>query len=85
MTTRAFRRHGEHYVSSRRRDDHRGAGHDRLHGTRHRDDYRLAPIVATDGPCDVARPSDTFHITALRGLVQELLPPHRTAGRCRER
>jgi len=50
------------------------AGHDRLHGTRHPDDYRLPLIITTDGPCDVALPSGAFHLTALRGLVQGLLP-----------
>ena len=50
------------------------AGHDRLHGTRHPDDYRLPLIVTTDGPCDVALPSGAFHLTTLRGLVQGLLP-----------
>jgi predicted AlkP superfamily pyrophosphatase or phosphodiesterase len=50
------------------------AGHDRLHGTRHPDDYRLPLLIATDTPCDVVLPSGTFHLTALRGLVQELLP-----------
>lgn len=51
------------------------AGHDRLHGTRHPDDYRLPLIVATDVPCDLVQPSGPFRITALRGMVQTLMTP----------
>jgi predicted AlkP superfamily pyrophosphatase or phosphodiesterase len=50
------------------------AGHDRLHGTGHPDDYRLPLILVTDSPCDPALPSAPFHLTALRDLVQKLLP-----------
>jgi predicted AlkP superfamily pyrophosphatase or phosphodiesterase len=49
------------------------AGHDRLHGTHHPDDYRLPLIVATDVPCDLVQPSGPFRITALRGMVQTLM------------
>lgn len=51
------------------------AGHDRLHGTHHPDDYRLPLIVATDVPCDLVQPSGVFRITALRGMVQTLMIP----------
>lgn len=48
------------------------AGHDRLHGTRHPEDYRLPLIVAGDHMLPPL-PDGSWPITELRGLVQRLL------------
>jgi predicted AlkP superfamily pyrophosphatase or phosphodiesterase len=48
------------------------AGHDRLHGTRHPDDYKLPLILA--GERDLAPlPPGTYLITGLRSTVQQIL------------
>lgn len=57
------------------------AGHDRLHGTRHPDAYRLPMIIATDTPCDVALPSGTIHLNCAPGPGAGAAAFRHTAGR----
>lgn len=49
------------------------AGHDRLHGTRHPDDYRVPLIIAADQVRHSPLPSGTYRITGLRNLIWKLL------------
>lgn len=62
------------------------AGHGRLHGTSHPDDYKLPLIMA--GERDLPPlPSGTFLITGLRGIVQQILAadePPATAVKMRD-
>jgi hypothetical protein len=49
------------------------AGHDRLHGTSHPEDYKV-PLIVLTGPEDrpLALPT-AYEVTGLRGVVGELL------------
>jgi predicted AlkP superfamily pyrophosphatase or phosphodiesterase len=48
------------------------AGHDRLHGTRHPEDYRL-PLIQAGAPAPAPLPAGTFPITQIRETVQRAL------------
>jgi predicted AlkP superfamily pyrophosphatase or phosphodiesterase len=48
------------------------AGHDKLHGTNHPDDYKLPLIVAGNATSLPRLPQGTWPVTELRALVQQL-------------
>jgi predicted AlkP superfamily pyrophosphatase or phosphodiesterase len=53
------------------------AGHGRMHGTSHPDDYKIPLIIASDHDLPPL-PTGTYHVTGLRGIVQQIIA---TAGR----
>lgn len=61
-------RRGDYYLLVT--SDH--AGHERLHGTQHPEDYRL-PLIQAGVPTPPALPAGTFPITQIRGTVQQAL------------
>jgi len=48
------------------------AGHDKLHGTTHPEDYKLPLIMAGNGSLLPRLPQGTWPVTELRALVQQL-------------